>query len=234
MTPQRIPMFPLGSVLFPGFGLPLHVFEPRYRMMVEQLLSAHTGAQPDFQNDAQGDAQSEAQIETPIEFGVTLIERGSEVGGGEKRFNVGTMAQILEAGQTEDGRWALQTAGTRRFRVLEWLPDAPYPQAVVEYLDDPHGSLSGSALVDEIDAAVADLRRVLALSAEADIPTAPATIELSDDPAVRLWQACGVAPVGPMDDLMLLSADSMTDRVGLLRGCLEDQRVVLANRLSGG
>jgi uncharacterized protein len=220
---KRVAMFPLGSVLFPGFAMPLHVFEPRYRLMVEQLL-AGVIAEPDT-----------ADTTDPICFGVTLIERGSEVGGGEKRFNVGTMAQIVEAGKLEDGRWALQTAGTVRFRVLEWLPDAPYPQAIVQFLtDDSHGLLSGALLVDEIDAAVADLRRVLALSAEADISTAPATIELSDDPIVRLWQACGVAPIGPMDDLALLSADTLSERVKLLRGYLEDARVVLANRLANG
>jgi uncharacterized protein len=205
-------MFPLGSVLFPGFGLPLHVFEPRYRTMVETLIT---------QDDP--------------EFGVTLIERGSEVGGGDRRFNVGTIARILEAGQLPDGRWVLETAGVSRCRVLEWLPDAPYPQAVIETIDnDEHGSLSGSPLISEIDAAVKDLRRVLALASEADVATAPATIELDDDPEVRLWQACGLAPIGPMDDLTLLSADTLTDRVNLLRGFLEDARVVLANRLANG
>jgi uncharacterized protein len=205
-------MFPLGSVLFPGFGLPLHVFEPRYRTMVEALIT-----------------------EEDPEFGVTLIERGSEVGGGDRRFNVGTIARIVEAGQLPDGRWVLETAGVARCRVLEWLPDAPYPQAVVEVLpDDDYGTLSGTSLITEIDAAVKDLRRVLALASEADVPSAPATVDLDDDPSVRLWQACGLAPIGPMDDLTLLSADTLSDRVSLLRGFLEDARVVLANRLANG
>jgi uncharacterized protein len=230
MDPIRLAMFPLGSVLFPGFGLPLHVFEPRYRLMVEHLLEPVIATR----SHELELADLHVNPAEPICFGVTLIERGSEVGGGEKRFNVGTTAQIIEAGQTEDGRWALQTAGTQRFHVLEWLPDAPYPQAIVEMLDDVHGALSGSDLVVEIDAAVRDLRRVLALSAEADVPTSPATIELSDDPTIRLWQACGVAPIGPMDDFLLLSANTMTDRVRLLRGCLEDARVLLANRLANG
>jgi uncharacterized protein len=205
-------MFPLGNVLFPGFGLPLHVFEPRYRSMVETLIAQ----------------------EDP-EFGVTLIERGSEVGGGDRRFNVGTIARIVEAGQLPDGRWVLETAGVARCRVLEWLPDAPYPQAVIERLDnDDYGPMSGTMLVGEIDAAVKDLRRVLALAAEADMPSAPATIALDDDPEVRLWQACGLAPIGPLDDFILLSADTLTDRVNLLRGFLEDARVLLANRLASG
>ena len=74
-------MFPLGTVLFPHGVLPLHVFEPRYRTMTERCLA----------DDAT--------------FGVVLIERGSEVGGHDERFDVGTAARILQAGRLEDGRW---------------------------------------------------------------------------------------------------------------------------------
>src|SRR6266508_2601753 len=94
-------MFPLGNVLFPHAQLPLHVFEPRYRALAETCLA--------------GDG----------EFGVVLIERGSEVGGGDTRFSVGTVARIVAAGRLPDGRYLLATEGTRRLRVREWLPDAP-------------------------------------------------------------------------------------------------------------
>ena len=67
-------MFPLGTVLLPGAYLSLHVFEPRYRALVQACLDG-----------------------TP-EFGVALIERGSEVGGGDARFDVGCVARIVEAG----------------------------------------------------------------------------------------------------------------------------------------
>src|SRR4051794_19374446 len=105
---RRLPMFPLGTVLFPYATLPLHVFEPRYRMMVRTVLR------------------------DDHEFGVVLIERGSEVGGGEARFEVGTVARIVHAAELDDGRFALTAVGLRRLRVTEWLPDDPYPQAVVE------------------------------------------------------------------------------------------------------
>src|SRR5215210_7826858 len=101
-------MFPLGTVLFPGAYLSLHVFEPRYRALVQACLDG-----------------------TP-EFGVVLIERGSEVGGGDSRFDVGCVARIIEAGESPDGRWALGTVGTRRVRVREWLPEAPFPRADLE------------------------------------------------------------------------------------------------------
>ncbi len=210
---RRMPMFPLGSVLFPGFGLPLHVFEPRYRFMVEVLL---------------------AGPEADREFGVVLIERGSEVGGGDRRFNVGTVARIVAAEELPDGRWYVQSVGVGRIRVVEWLPDAPYPQAMVETLSDVQGTLREQELIDEIDRAVKVLRRTLALSSEAGLGTAPATIELDDEPSVRLWQACGLAPIGPLDDVALLSAETMTDRAVLLRRSLEDASILLSHRLSEG
>lgn len=210
---RRLAMFPLGSVLFPGFGLPLHVFEPRYRFMVEALLSGP---------------------EEEREFGVVLIERGSEVGGGDRRFNVGTVARILATEKLPDGRWFVQSAGVERVRVVEWLPDAPYPQAIVETLSDVQGLLRGPELIEEIDRAVKDLRRALALSAEAGLATAPATVDLDDAPSIRLWQACGLAPIGPLDDVALLSAETMTDRATLLRRCLEDATTLLSHRLSEG
>src|SRR5436853_5226207 len=105
-------MFPLGTVLFPHALLPLRVFEPRYRVMTERVLRAER------------------------EFGVVLIERGSEVGGGDTRFDVGTVAQIVRAQQLGDGGYLLATVGIRRLRVVRWLPDDPYPQAEVVDLPD--------------------------------------------------------------------------------------------------
>src|SRR5215204_4326060 len=97
-----LPMFPLGSVLLPGAVLPLHVFEDRYRELVRDCLAA-----PEH------------------EFGVTMIERGSEVGGGDQRSNVGTVARMAQVAELADGRYALVCIGTRRIRVVAWLPDDP-------------------------------------------------------------------------------------------------------------
>ena len=69
----RMAMFPLGTVLLPTGILPLHVFELRYRRMIEECLAA----------------------DTP-EFGVVMIERGREVGGGDQRSHVGTVARIVQ------------------------------------------------------------------------------------------------------------------------------------------
>ena len=71
-------------------------------------------------------------LENDYEFGVVLIERGSEVGGGDVRFDVGTIARVVQAAELPDGRYSLATVGLRRFRVVEWLPDDPFPQAEIE------------------------------------------------------------------------------------------------------
>jgi uncharacterized protein len=107
-----LPMFPLGSVLLPGMLLPLHVFEPRYRALVDHVL--------------QGDGR----------FGVVLIERGHEVGGGDQRSDVGTVAEVVRTEVLPDGRWALLVAGRERIRVDRWLDDDPYPRAEVHAWPD--------------------------------------------------------------------------------------------------
>ena len=123
-----MPMFPLGSVLLPGSVLPLHVFEPRYRQLVIDCLADDTG---------------------DPEFGVTLIERGSEVGGGDQRTDVGVVARMVQVEALEGGRYALVAVGTRRIRVNAWLPDDPYPVADVD--DWPDEDPDAAGLADRVD-----------------------------------------------------------------------------------
>jgi Lon protease-like protein len=198
------PMFPLGTVLFPSVVLPLHVFEPRYRQLTAEC------------------------IERELEFGVVLIERGSEVGGGDLRTDVGTLARIVQAQPFPDGRWALATVGTRRVRVHEWQDDDPYPRAIVEHLpDDPPSSGAAAAL----EAAVAELRLVLARKAELGEPAAPATTELSDDVELASYQAAALSPFGPVDHQRLLAAPGPDARLALLRELLVEEREFLDQRL---
>ncbi len=201
---MRLPMFPLGTVLVPSAGLPLHVFEPRYRALVRDCLA--------------GDH----------ELGVVLIARGHEVGGGDVRTDVGTVARIVEAIEAPDGRWALGTVGVRRVRVDQWLPDDPYPIADVSDWPDPD---PGDDHADALRAVVAVLRRSLALAAEAGDPTAPATIELSDDPILAGYQASAVAPIGPLDRQRLLEAPTPDERLALLTVLLDEAVEVLQLRL---
>jgi len=204
-----LPMFPLGTVLLPSVYLPLHVFEPRYRELVQVCLDGNQ------------------------EFGVVLIERGSEVGGGDQRVDVGTVAQIVEATRMPDGRWALGTVGTRRIRVREWLVDDPYPQAEVDDWPEPELSADGTAeLRAALDELLPCLRRVLAARSELGEPAAPATIELADDPALASYQATAVAPVGPADQQRLLEEPDAAARIEHLGRLLAEEESFLARRLA--
>ena len=194
-------MFPLGSVLFPTMVLPLRVFEPRYHSLMRDCL-AH-GSEP--------------------EFGVVLIDRGLEVGGGDHRTTVGTVARILEV---QDGGEQLfvQCVGTRRIIVESWLPDDPYPQAKVTDLIDS-GALE--SWTDEGRSTIAQLRRLLARMTEAGYGVAPATIELSDDPLVASYQAAAISPFGPHDQQRLLSAAGPSERFSYLRELIDDQQATI-------
>lgn len=203
-------MFPLGTVLFPHAVLPLHLFEERYRTLAETCL--------------RGDGR----------FGVVLIERGFEVGGGDTRFGVGTVARIVEAARTPDGRFLLATVGTERLRVRRWLADDPFPRAEVDLLDDARvrDAERGSALRLSVQRL---LTRVLAMSAELGDRTAPMeAATLDDDPVRASFEAAAMAPVGPLDAQRLLELDDPLARLAGLETLLGDTAELLQLRLAGG
>ncbi|MGA1500048.1 MAG: LON peptidase substrate-binding domain-containing protein, partial [Ilumatobacteraceae bacterium] len=88
-------MFPLGTPLLPGSLLPLHVFELRYQIMMDDVMARE-----------------------PHEFGVVMIERGYEVGGGDVRAGIGTLALVARSEEVDDGRRMVLAVGTSRIRVV--------------------------------------------------------------------------------------------------------------------
>lgn len=200
-------MFPLGTVLVPFAHLPLHIFEPRYRALAQDCLA--------------GDR----------EFGVVLIERGSEVGGGDVRFGVGTVARIVQAVELPDGRWLLDSVGTERIRVQRWLADDPYPQAEVESLAEEPAGPEVAELHRDVERW---LRRVLAVQVELGFPAPSATVELDRDPTVAAYQAIALSPLGPMDVQRLLEEPGPAARLRLLAGLLDDAHDLLARRITEG
>lgn len=199
-------MFPLGTVLFPYAELPLQVFEPRYRMLTHDVLA--------------GDR----------EFGVVLIERGHEVGGGDRRFSVGTVASIVQAVELADGRTRLATVGLQRVRVEEWLDDDPYPRARVvpapERIPDPSVAADSRMQMIAKFAELLDLvRRRDALPDEIDIP-------IADDPVRASFEAAALAPIGPLDAQELLEIDSVPLRLDRLGTLIAEQIDTLRHRFS--
>ena len=186
-----LPMFPLGSVLFPYMPLQLRVFEERYLMMLASILESE-----------------------PAEFGVVLIERGQEVGGGEHPFSTGTVAQVLELVAPE-GFVGLVAQGDRRIEVVEWRQDTPYPQAVVRELP---ALVWDDALTPLRVLAEQTVRRTLSLASEFTDDAWSANVALSEDPVEAAWQLAGIAPVGPLDQVEMLRSTSMA---GLLRAIFD-------------
>ena len=202
-------MFPLEGVLFPYGVMPLRIFEPRYRAMIELCL--------------RGDGR----------FGVVLIERGSHVGGGDSRFDFGTVARIAEAARTPDGRYLLATVGTDRFRVKKWLADDPYPRADIEIVDEPKRIDARAA--EQRVAVERQLIRVLALGAELGYPAPPVeAMRLDDDPVRASYEAASLAPIGALDAYRLLQLDDPCARFDELDVLLTDAAEMFEFRLSSG
>lgn len=145
-------LFPLGTVLFPGAPLPLHVFEPRYRALVTDLM-----ARPE-----------------PRVFGVVAIREGHEVGADAVRalYDVGCVAVLRRVEALPDSRFAVMTTGSRRFRIEELDESRPYLQARVEMLQEPVGDDDQvERLAATVRSAFADYRNALrAAEPSIDLP----------------------------------------------------------------
>ena len=188
-------MFPLSTVLFPGASMPLHVFEPRYRALMHDCLAADS------------------------RFGVVLIERGSEVGGGDVRASLGTRGLITKSIEMPDGRWLLQVMGESVVAVEEWLPDDPYPVALVrERTGAPEAEPRPPPARTprrSLEAATQRVRRARALLAEhgGAPPLSPdLALDGDGDPQAASWELCAAAPVSAYDAQRLLAAGGAAAR----------------------
>ena len=179
-------MFPLGSVLFPSMPLTLRIFEERYLKLLGDLMSS----------------------DTP-EFGVVLVSRGSEVGGGEKRMSIGTIASVTEIGTTDEFL-GLESFGSRRFRVNDWLPDDPYPIADIEFIPD---LIWDDNLMPALVHLESQVRKLLSLASEFGELVFGADIALSDDPMRAAWQLAGILPIGELDRFDLLSSQAAEELI---------------------
>jgi Lon protease-like protein len=191
--------------------LPLRIFEPRYRAMLADRLEA-------------------AERGEPPEYGVVLIERGHEVGGGEQRFDRGTLARFTTVAEQLDGTWSAMSIGTDRLEVQAWLPDDPYPLADVDIVDDLVFDEAEHA--DLLAGAEREVRRALVLKSEMAERAWPATVALDDDPVASAWQLAAVAPIGPLDQQRLLGSTSLAGLLTDLTDLVAEASDVLRFRLS--
>jgi Lon protease-like protein len=192
-------MFPLGSVALPGVALPLQVFEPRYRALVMTCLT-------------------EDRL-----FGSVLIDRGSEVGGGDHRCDAGSLIRIIQSEELSDGRWAVVGIGVERLRIVEWLPDDPFPRCIAEAWPDGEPTGTTAELVGRTLEATLGLMVRLGID-YADLSSRP---DLDPDPSIASFQLAALSPLGPLDRLQALKSVDPDSRLRFLLASIEDQTATL-------
>lgn len=203
-------MFPLGQPILPGAGTSLHVFEPRYVAMVRDLLA--------------GGADT-------LDFGVVMIERGHEVGGGDVRADVGTMCRIAEIQALSDDRYAMIVVGIERIEIVEWLDDSPYPRAEVTVWPDEADDLSPAELDRHVDRVLVAGNTLNATLRELGHEAVP-ELGRTDSAADTLYAIAAQTPLGAVDRHRVLAAPSVAARCEVLEQAIEDASAVLEFRRS--
>ena len=205
------PMFPLQSALLPGETLPLNIFEPRYAQLVRDCVDSPDPA-----------------------FGVVLISRGQEVGGGDIRSDVGALARITDYVDLGEGQYQLLASIDERIRVSGWLPDDPYPRAVVTaWPDEPGPDVGPERISVVVDAILALFERVIAARGGRLRSDALAVDEeIADDPSRHIYALASRVPMGQADRYAVLAAPTLAERVTVLSDAIETVTAMVEFQLS--
>lgn len=198
---ETIPLFPLGTVLFPGLLLPLRIFEPRYRTLVQELLDRPEG--------------------TRREFGVVAIRQGWEVGadGVGALYPIGCTATLKRAAQLDDGTYEIVTVGADRFRLGDVdTASRPYLLAQVERLpDEPGGGGETAVLARSVLGLYRDYLGALAATALIELPGDGALVglleEMPDDPMLLASLVAATSPLALADQQSLLAESDAPSRL---------------------
>ena len=204
-------MFPLQSALLPGETLPLNIFEPRYARLIQDCV-----ASPD-----------------PV-FGVVLISRGLEVGGGDIRSDVGALARISEYADLGMDQYQVLASVGERFRVVEWLPDDPYPRAIVQqWPDEPGPAVTPERIGEVVDGILGLFGRVIAARGGRLRSDALAVdAEVADDPSRHIYALAARVPMGQADRYAVLAAPTLAERVNVLTDAIETVTAMVEFQLS--
>jgi hypothetical protein len=201
---QSLPLFPLGTVLYPGLVLPLHIFEERYRELVRDLLDG-----PE-----------------PQQFGVIAIREGRETGiaGVRALHEIGCTAILRQVDEQEDGRYNLVTVGADRFRLLRLDDSRPYLQAEVDLLPDDTGDEAAAGLaVTAVQEAFLAYLEVLAErgATRVNVP------ELPDEPVLLSYVVAASVVVDLPDKQALLAEPDALRRLTAERALLLKETTLL-------
>ena len=199
-----MPLFPLGTVLFPGLVLPLHIFEERYRQLVRDLLD-----EPE-----------------PQEFGVIAIRKGRETGvnGVSALHEIGCTARLRRVEQHEDGRCDLVTVGTQRFRLLGLDHSRPYLRGAIEPLTEETGDEAAAALaVQAVQRTFREYLDALATRGAARISVP----DLPDEPVLLSYLVAASMIVDLGDRQILLAEPDAAGRLAAERTLLARETRIL-------
>ena len=169
------------------------------------------------------------------EFGVVLIERGSEVGGGDVRSDVGALARIVEHTDLGGGKYRLRAVLGERIRVTQWLDDDPYPRARTETWPDEDGpTVTGGDISDVEDTVMALFERIAA-ARDAVLPPREVLLggpEPGQRPGDRLYALAARIPIGQADRYAVLAAPHASARLAALREAVETVAALVEFQLS--
>ncbi|WP_309136314.1 LON peptidase substrate-binding domain-containing protein [Nocardioides campestrisoli] len=197
--PGVLPMFPLSTVLFPGVSIPLHVFEERYRALVQ-----HLAAEPDPARRL---------------FGSVAIREGYEVGdhGAQSLYRVGCVLQLSEIEPLDDGGYDIVAVGRGRFRLDRLRTDGDFPQAEVTDLGD--GEVEVPAELVARSRATFTAYRAAVSQFRAD----PFDGALPRDPQYLSWTLAALVPLPMAERQELLEAPNTRERLELVTGMLREE-----------
>ncbi len=203
----RLPLFPLETVLFPGMVLPLHIFEPRYRLMIGRCIAENKP------------------------FGVVLIREGREVGEPAMPSDVGTTAYITHYERLDDGRMNIHAVGYQRFKIHSLLNEKPYQEAMAE--DFPVGGidqLGVSELVAALRPMLSEYLSTLAIASDAE----SAFDEIPDDGMALAYFLSILVPFPAKDKQRLLEAGDLQAMLATGQELLKREMVLLDHMIRLG
>jgi Lon protease-like protein len=192
----------------------LQIFEPRYTQLVRDCLR-----------------------DKEPRFGVVLISQGREVGGGDVRCDVGTVAEIAECVEVAgSGRFILRCRGADRIKVCEWLPDDPYPRAVVQVWLDEAGDPVSASRIEGLEDRIMGLFERIASARDLPLPSREevfgADVDRIFDPGERLYALASRIPIGPADRYTVLAAPTAAERFAALDEAVDSVAAVIEFQLS--
>ncbi len=206
----QLPLFPLGTVLFPGMVLPLHIFEQRYRLLMAR------------------------RVDQDPAFGVVLTRSGREVGDRPEIHSVGTAASLLRVIRYLDGRYDIAVGGGRRFRVLDGHWDEGYLTGAIEWIDD----IAPDDLANEDDTRQAErVQRAFGDYLDVLERIAGEPIErglFEGDPLTIAFAICSLMPFDTAQSQRLLEAESAAVLLDDLLTTLRRERELLLATGIGG